>query len=94
MNSGKSIMRKCNSLEVSKKAEIRLFSLPCRIGFTSGRLSISTGGKSLALNPAKVEGVLRLRSLPLKSKQDTKRSFFERAIKSVFEQNTVALEVR
>jgi len=87
-------MRICNSLEVSKKDEIRLFSLLCRIGLTSGKLRLFTGGKRLALNPATVEGVLNLSGLFLKSKQDTKASLFERAIEAVFKQNTMALEVR
>ena len=82
-------MHRCNSLEVSEKTEIRLFSLLCGIGWTLGALTQSTGSTSRAKNPAKGGCVLTSLGLYLVSKEGKKLSCFERAIKAVFKKHTM-----
>ena len=90
MNSGKSVMRTCNSLEVSEKTEIQLFSLLCWIGLVLCKLTLSRGKTCGAVNAAIGGHALTVLGLFLVSKQDKEVSCIEPAIKAAVIKNTMA----
>ena len=82
-------MHAWNSLEVGEKTEIQLFSLLCWIGLALDKLTLSRGKTGWAVNPAKGGCVLTVLGLFSISNQGKKLSSYERAIKPIFDKNTL-----